>query len=109
MLSVSPKREIFRFSTAQLAGLRGVYATVCTVFDDAGFSVQKSEVEKVTYLKKLTLSQQQQKLKELIDKRLRSEESGIKQRAYQWLNDNQYFVDNELFDFYFCVAQYRCG
>ena len=59
----------------------------------------------MTYLKKLTLSQQQQKLKELIDKRLRSEESGIKQRAYQWLNDNQYFVDNELFDFYFCVAQ----
>ena len=29
----------------------------------------------------------------------------IRKRVYQWLNDNQYFVDNELFDFYFCVAQ----
>ncbi len=26
-------------------------------------------------------------------------------RHYFRLNDNQYFVDNELFDFYFCVAQ----
>jgi hypothetical protein len=25
--------------------------------------------------------------------------------VYRWLLNNQYFVDNELFDFYFCVAQ----
>ncbi len=29
----------------------------------------------------------------------------IRQRVYQWLCDNQYFLDNELFDFYFSVAQ----
>ena len=59
----------------------------------------------MTYLKKPTLSQQQQELQELIDKRLLNEESQIKERVYQWLLNNQYFVDNELFDFYFCVAQ----
>ncbi len=59
----------------------------------------------MTYLKKPTLPQQKQELQELIDERLRSEESKIRQRVYQWLSDNQYFVDNELFDFYFCVAQ----
>jgi hypothetical protein len=57
------------------------------------------------YLKKPTLARQQDELRELIDKRLRNEESQVKERVYQWLNDNQYFVDNELFDFYFCVAQ----
>jgi hypothetical protein len=56
-------------------------------------------------LKKPTLSQQQDELRELIDERLSNEESGIRQRVSQWLLDNQYFVDNELFDFYFCVAQ----
>jgi hypothetical protein len=59
----------------------------------------------MTYLKKPTLARQQDELRELIDKRLRNEESQVKERVYQWLNDNQYFVDNELFDFYFCVAQ----
>jgi hypothetical protein len=59
----------------------------------------------VSYLKKPTLARQQDELRELIDKRLRNEESQVKERVYQWLNDNQYFVDNELFDFYFCVAQ----
>jgi len=59
----------------------------------------------MTYLKKPTLPQQQNELKELIDKRLKNEESKVKGRVYQWLNNNQYFVDNELFDFYFCVAQ----
>jgi len=59
----------------------------------------------MTYLKKPTLPQQQNELKELIDKRLKNEESKVKRRVYQWLNNNQYFVDNELFDFYFCVAQ----
>lgn len=59
----------------------------------------------MTYLKKPSLSQQQQELRELIDERLKNEESKVKERVYQWLNDNQYFVDNELFDFYFCVAQ----
>ncbi len=59
----------------------------------------------MTYLKKPTLSQQQQELRELIDERLKNEDSEVKERVYQWLNDNQYFIDNELFDFYFCVAQ----
>ena len=59
----------------------------------------------MTYLKKPTLSQQQNELRELIDGRLKNEKSEIRQRVYQWLIDNQYFVDNELFDFYFCVAQ----
>jgi hypothetical protein len=59
----------------------------------------------VSYLKKLTLSQQQDELRELIDERLRNEESQVKERVYRWLLDNRYFVDNELFDFYFCVAQ----
>jgi len=59
----------------------------------------------VTYLKKPTLARQQDELRELIAERLRNEESQVKERVYQWLNDNQYFVDNELFDFYFCVAQ----
>jgi hypothetical protein len=59
----------------------------------------------VSYLKKPTLARQQDELRELIAERLRNEESQVKERVYQWLNDNQYFVDNELFDFYFCVAQ----
>lgn len=56
-------------------------------------------------MKKPTLSQQQDELRELIDERLSNEDSKIRQRVSQWLLDNQYFVDNELFDFYFCVAQ----
>jgi len=59
----------------------------------------------MSYLKKSSLLQQQQKLKDFISKRLKNEKSKLKERVYQWLNDNQYFVDNELFDFYFCVAQ----
>ena len=59
----------------------------------------------MTYLKKPTLPQQQNELREFIEQRLSEEKPEIKQRVYQWLNDNQYFVDNELFDFYFCVAQ----
>jgi hypothetical protein len=59
----------------------------------------------VSYLKKPTLSQQQDELQELIDERLQKEESQVKERVYRWLLNNQYFVDNELFDFYFCVAQ----
>jgi hypothetical protein len=65
----------------------------------------REEVGLMTYLKKPTLARQQDELRELIDKRLQNEESQVKERVYQWLNDNQYFVDNELFDFYFCVAQ----
>lgn len=56
-------------------------------------------------LKKPTLPQQQNELRELIEQRLSSEKSQVTERVYQWLSDNQYFVDNELFDFYFCVAQ----
>ncbi|WP_019506284.1 hypothetical protein [Pleurocapsa sp. PCC 7319] len=59
----------------------------------------------MTHLKKPTLSQQQNELREFVDERLHNEEPKVKERVYQWLNDNQYFVDNELFDFYFCVAQ----
>lgn len=59
----------------------------------------------MTHLKKPTLPQQQNQLLELIDKRLSNEEPKVRQQVYQWLNNNQYFVDNELFDFYFCVAQ----
>ncbi len=59
----------------------------------------------MSYLKKPALSQQQDELRELIDERLKKEEIKIRQRVYQWLCDNQYFTDNELFDFYFCVAQ----
>ena len=59
----------------------------------------------MSYLRSRTLPQQQNELREFIDKRLHNEDSRIKQRAYQWLSDNQYFLDNELFDFYFCVAQ----
>ncbi|MDJ0649532.1 MAG: hypothetical protein QNJ60_12580 [Xenococcaceae cyanobacterium MO_188.B19] len=59
----------------------------------------------MSYLRGRTLSQQQDELRELIDERLKKEERKIRQRVYQWLYDNQYFTDNELFDFYFCVAQ----
>lgn len=59
----------------------------------------------MSYLKKPTLSQQQDELRVWVDERLKNEESKIRQRVYQWLLDNQYFVDNELFDFYSCVAQ----
>ena len=59
----------------------------------------------MSYLKKPTLPQQQNKLRDLIEQRLSNEETKIRQRVYQWLSDNQYFTDNELFDFYFCVAQ----
>ena len=56
-------------------------------------------------MKKLTLSQQQDELREFIEQRLGKEKPEIKERVDQWLSNNQYFVDNELFDFYFCVAQ----
>jgi hypothetical protein len=59
----------------------------------------------VSYLRKPTLPQQQDELREWIDERLKNEDSKVRQRVYQWLSDNRYFVDNELFDFYFCVAQ----
>ena len=59
----------------------------------------------MSYLRSRTLSQQQNELRELIEERLPNEEIKIRQRVYQWLSDNQYFLDNELFDFYFCVAQ----
>ncbi len=59
----------------------------------------------MSYLKKPALPQQQDELRKLIEQRLQNEEIKIRQRVYQWLNDNQYFTDNELFDFYFCVAQ----
>ncbi|PSB05576.1 hypothetical protein C7B62_24920 [Pleurocapsa sp. CCALA 161] len=59
----------------------------------------------MSYLKKSTLSQQQNELREFVEQRLGKEKPEIKERVDQWLSNNQYFVDNELFDFYFCVAQ----
>ncbi len=59
----------------------------------------------MSYLRSRTLPQQQNELRELIEERLQNEEIKIRQRVYQWLSDNQYFVENELFDFYFSVAQ----
>ena len=59
----------------------------------------------MTYLKKPTLPQQQQELQKFIEQRLGKEKPEIRERVYKWLIDNQYFTDNELFDFYFCVAQ----
>ena len=59
----------------------------------------------MSYLKKLTLSQQQNELQKFIEQRLSKEKPEVKERVHQWLCDNQYFADNELFDFYFCVAQ----
>ena len=59
----------------------------------------------MTYSKKPTLTQQQNELREFIDQRLSKGKPETRERVYQWLNNNQYFVDNELFDFYFCVAQ----
>ncbi|MGL5836608.1 MAG: hypothetical protein ACRC1Z_25765 [Waterburya sp.] len=59
----------------------------------------------MSYLRKQSLSQQQDELREWVDERLKNEDKGIRERVYQWLLDNRYFVDNELFDFYFCVAQ----
>ena len=59
----------------------------------------------MSYLKKPSLPQQQNELQEFIEQSLSKEKPKIRQRVYRWLNDNQYFVDNELFDFYFCVAQ----
>lgn len=43
----------------------------------------------MTYLKKLTLPQQQNELREFINQRLSEEKPEIKQRVYQWLLDNQ--------------------
>ena len=59
----------------------------------------------MSYLRGQTLAQKQNELRELVEERLSNEEIDIRQRVYQWLSDNQYFVDNELFDFYFCVVQ----
>ena len=59
----------------------------------------------MSYLKKPSLPQQQNELQEYIEQRLSKEELEIRERVYQWLIDNQYFTDNELFDFYFSVAQ----
>ena len=59
----------------------------------------------MSYLRSRTLPQQQNELRELIEQRLPNEEIKIRQRVYQWLSDNHYFLENELFDFYFSVAQ----
>jgi hypothetical protein len=65
----------------------------------------REEGKLVGYLRSRTLSERQNELRELIQERLPNEELKIRQRVYQWLSDNQYFLENELFDFYFSVAQ----
>lgn len=59
----------------------------------------------MSYLRSRTLSQRQNELQTLIDERLENEDERVRKRVYTWLSNNQYFVDNELFDFYCCVAQ----
>lgn len=44
-------------------------------------------------------------MQDWIEKRLKSESTPTRQRVCQWLSDNGYFLDNELFDFYLSVAQ----
>jgi hypothetical protein len=56
-------------------------------------------------MRKPSLSQRQKELKKLLDEKLKNYSALRKNRVYDWLNDNQYFVDDELFDFYLCVAQ----
>ncbi|MGL5834678.1 MAG: hypothetical protein ACRC1Z_15800 [Waterburya sp.] len=56
-------------------------------------------------MKKPSLSRSQNELKKLLDEKLINSDTSRKIRVYEWLNENQYFVDNELFDFYLCVAQ----
>jgi hypothetical protein len=56
-------------------------------------------------MRKPSLSQRQNELKKLLDEKLNNYSALRKNRVYNWLNDNQYFVDDELFDFYLCVAQ----
>jgi hypothetical protein len=56
-------------------------------------------------MRKPSLSQRQNELKKLLDEKLKNYSALRKNRVYDWLNDNQYFVDDELFDFYLCVAQ----
>ena len=51
------------------------------------------------------LSEQQSELKKMLDEKLKNCNINSRNRVYQWLNDNRYFADNELFDFYLCVAQ----
>ncbi len=54
---------------------------------------------------KISLSEQQAQLQTLLAGRLEGESTATRQRVYEWLSNNHYFLDNELFDFYFCVAQ----
>lgn len=54
---------------------------------------------------KISLGDRQAQLKALLAERLTRESAATQQHVYEWLSDNQYFLDNELFDFYFCVAQ----
>jgi hypothetical protein len=55
--------------------------------------------------RKGTVTEQQVALQTWIEERLQTEPEVIRQRAYEWLTNNHYFLDNELFDFYFSVAQ----
>lgn len=54
---------------------------------------------------KPSLAEQQAELQVWIEERLKSESVSTRQRVCQWLSNNGYFIDNELFDFYLSVAQ----
>ena len=59
----------------------------------------------MNYVNGRNLVRQNDELKEFVTQRLVEEDEQIQKRIYQWLSNHQYFLDNELFDFYFCVAQ----
>lgn len=59
----------------------------------------------MNYLNGRNLVLRSEELEKFLDRHLNTEDVKIRQRIYEWLRDNQYFLDNELFDFYFCVAQ----
>jgi hypothetical protein len=59
----------------------------------------------MSYNSRRTIAEQKAELQAAISERLNNESTVTQQRVYDWLSNNYYFSDNELFDFYLCVAQ----
>lgn len=59
----------------------------------------------MSYLKGRDLLQRRDELREFIDCRFEKEDEEYRNQIYEWLDNNQYFVDNELFDFFCSTAQ----
>lgn len=59
----------------------------------------------MSYNSRRTITSQQADLQTAISERLKNESALTQQRVCDWLSNNYYFPDNELFDFYLCVAQ----